>query len=967
MRAKFKASPNLLRALERLKAGDHLCLIYENAEEQLSAAIPFMRIGLERGEKCVYIADDNTAGAVLEAMTREEIDTGDVIRSGAFTIASKKDAYLKQGRFDPEWMINFLKEATQSAVAEGYSALRVTGEMTWALGGDPGSERLIEYEARLNDFFPESRALAICQYNKKRFPAQIILDVIKTHPLVIYGGVVMDNVYYTPPEEFFHPDQIEWEVERQLGMLVTRQRAETSYKMLFENSPDGIVVIDCGTARHLEFNDKAYQQLGYTRDEFQRLTVADYEAVENREKISAHIEKVLDKEIDTFETKHRRKDGELRNVLVTAKRLEWDSQTILLCIYRDITELRRADEALHESERRFKEALENVDLIAVQLDSDGNAIFANDFLLGLTGWRREEVMGRNWFDLFIPQDTREDVKEAFAGIISGKGEAIAHYQNPIITKTGETRIIAWSNTVSRSPSGKIIGTTSIGEDITDRKQAENDLRESENKFRALAEKSLVGVYIIQEGIFKYVNPKLAEIFGYTTGELIEKMGPEGLVFSEDWPTVRENLRKRVENGVDSISYDFRGRTKTGETIHVEVFGSRMEFHGRPAVVGTLLDITERLRAQKALRESERKLSALMGNLPGMAYSCRNDENWTMEFVSEGCADLTGYRPEDLVGNRNISYVGIIHPDDRAAVWDSVQKALEEKKPFQLNYRIRTAFGEEKWVWERGAGVISNEGELVELEGFVTDVTDLKLAEEELRRYAKELERSNRELQQFAYIASHDLQEPLRMVASYLQLIQNRYKGRLDEDADEFIEFAVDGARRMKSMIEGLLSYSRVETRGGDFKPLDFNEALGLALKNLQSAIEESEAVITCDVLPLLQADPTQIIQLFQNLIGNAVKFRGAEPPRIHVSARQEKGEWVFSVKDNGMGLNPKHKDKIFQIFQRLNRKSESPGAGIGLALCRRIVERHGGNIWVDSTPGEGAEFCFSIPDNRKGA
>jgi signal transduction histidine kinase len=232
---------------------------------------------------------------------------------------------------------------------------------------------------------------------------------------------------------------------------------------------------------------------------------------------------------------------------------------------------------------------------------------------------------------------------------------------------------------------------------------------------------------------------------------------------------------------------------------------------------------------------------------------------------------------------------------------------------------------------------------------------------ELKAIVEALERSNKDLEQFAYVASHDLQEPLRMVASYVQLLERRYKDRLDSDAKEFITFAVDGATRMQKLINDLLSYSRISTRGKEFKDTDSKYALDQAIENLRMAIKDSGARITYDKLPEISSDESQLIQLFQNLIDNAIKFRSQEVPHIHISARDNRSEWLFSVQDNGVGIDPQHAERIFVIFQRLHEREKYPGTGIGLAICKRIVERHGGRIWVESEPGKGSTFFFTIP------
>ena len=245
--------------------------------------------------------------------------------------------------------------------------------------------------------------------------------------------------------------------------------------------------------------------------------------------------------------------------------------------------------------------------------------------------------------------------------------------------------------------------------------------------------------------------------------------------------------------------------------------------------------------------------------------------------------------------------------------------------------------------------------------FVRDVTQQKRAQQELARKVEELARSNAELEQFAYVASHDLQEPLRMVASYTQLLARRYKGKLDANADEFIGFAVGGATRMQQLIQDLLSYSHVTTKGQSFQLIDAKTACDNALENLQTLIKDSNAVVNVGPLPAVLADASQLMQLFQNLIGNAVKYGNERTPEIHVAAKPKGDQWVFSVQDNGIGIAPQYSERIFQMFQRLHTAKEYSGTGIGLAICRKIVERHGGKIWVEAQPGKGSTFVFTIP------
>ena len=260
----------------------------------------------------------------------------------------------------------------------------------------------------------------------------------------------------------------------------------------------------------------------------------------------------------------------------------------------------------------------------------------------------------------------------------------------------------------------------------------------------------------------------------------------------------------------------------------------------------------------------------------------------------------------------------------------------------------------------------------ELERMVAGRTrELEAANREYAKQAEKLARSNADLERFAYIASHDLKEPLRMVMSFTKLLAKRYKDRLDTDAEQFIGFAVDGAERMEQLIQDLLTYSRVSVADKQFQPVDCQAAFTLALINLKTAIEESGATVTRGPLPVVPGDHTQLAQLFQNLIGNAVKYRSEAPPTVHVSATRrtvpdDSDEWLFSVRDNGIGIDPQYAERIFVIFQRLHGREQYPGTGVGLAICKKIVERHGGRIWVESRLGQGSTFYFTLRENLSG-
>jgi light-regulated signal transduction histidine kinase (bacteriophytochrome) len=308
-------------------------------------------------------------------------------------------------------------------------------------------------------------------------------------------------------------------------------------------------------------------------------------------------------------------------------------------------------------------------------------------------------------------------------------------------------------------------------------------------------------------------------------------------------------------------------------------------------------------------------------------------------------------------------------------WARHRATLDRHEPFRdFEMERPNPAGGTRWVSVTGEPVYDENGRFRGYRGVGSDITERKHAEAQLRRAhdelakkADELQRSNAELEQFAYVASHDLQEPLRMVSSYTQLLAKRYKEQLPAEAQEFMHFTVDGAARMKQLIEDLLAYSRVGTKGKELVPVSLDAPLKRAVTNLRAAIEESGASVSADALPTVDADEVQLAQVFQNLIGNALKFRGQQVPRIHVGAVQEAGEWHISIADNGIGIEPQYFERIFMVFQRLHDKGEYPGTGIGLAIVKKVVERHGGRIWVQSQPGAGTTFHFTMPKERKAA
>jgi PAS domain S-box-containing protein len=341
-----------------------------------------------------------------------------------------------------------------------------------------------------------------------------------------------------------------------------------------------------------------------------------------------------------------------------------------------------------------------------------------------------------------------------------------------------------------------------------------------------------------------------------------------------------------------------------------------------------------------------------------------DKSFEPVSINGAVEEITGYDKEDFLSHK-VKWRDIVVPEDQSMIFEKMEKTITHPSiSTELEYRIKNRDGEIKWIWEILQELPANSripGETGKVQGIIRDITERKMAEEILKLKLEELARSNAESEQFAYVSSHDLQEPLRMISSYLQLLQRKYQGKLDDKADKYIYFAVDGAARMQTLINDLLEFSRVATRAKEPEPTDSEFILNQTLSNLELYIRQNNASVSHDPLPEVIADSTQLAQVFQNLIANGIKFQSEKASKIHISAEKKENKWVFSVKDNGIGIDPQYSEKIFEVFKRLHRKEEYPGTGIGLAICKKIVERHGGCIWVESELGKGATFYFTLP------
>ncbi|WP_226482579.1 PAS domain S-box protein [Natrinema amylolyticum] len=718
------------------------------------------------------------------------------------------------------------------------------------------------------------------------------------------------------------------------------ERTERRFEAIFEDpnilvgllEPDGTVLDINGTA--MEYVDADLEAV--TGEPFWK-TPWWGEGDEVRADVERWVDRAADGEYVEFEADLTRPDGERYTLEGAFRPVTNDAGDVVSVIVsdRDVTERK-------ERERQLATLMDNVPGMVYRCRNERGwpMEFVSDACEELTGYDPEALENGDieWGADVMVQEDREMLWETVQRE-AGEGATFSETYR-IETADGDRR---WVRDYGRGvfdDDGALVDIEGIIADITDRKRLESELEESERRYRTLVEQFPNGAVALVDEDLRYqtVGGSPDDVADVTADEI------QGVPVEEALPSeLADELVPRYETAMEGESSAFE-TTFDGRVYDFHVVPVRDGDGEVFAALGMSQDITERREYERRLEESERRYRTLVENFPEGAVGLF-DENLEYTAVGGQLHDEVGIATADRVGNS----VSDIYPE---RVVEEVEPyfhaALEgETNAFEIEFYGRHLYAHTLPVRNAADEIFA--GMVV-----VQDIT-------ERREYRRRLEESNERLEQFAYAASHDLQEPLRMVTSYLQLIEKRYGDAFDEDGEEFLAYAVDGAERMRAMIDGLLEYSRVEARGNPFEPTDLNALLEEVLEDLQLRIDETDAEITTTELPRVEGDASQLRQVLQNLVNNAITYSGDEPPRVHVGARRRDGEWVISVRDEGIGIDPADQERVFSIFDRLHSRTEYDGTGIGLALCERIVERHGGDIWVDSDPGEGATFSFTLP------
>ncbi|MHB8101463.1 MAG: PAS domain S-box protein [Methanosarcina sp.] len=763
--------------------------------------------------------------------------------------------------------------------------------------------------------------------------------------------------------------------------------SETGFRTLAENSPDLIARFD--RQNHCLYSNPAVAKLyGIPLiAEFYGWSVSEFiDKTNSKLRIDPEVAKFSEKQrenvfitgkSETVESKYKSSQGKeyYFNTQIVPEFTDGGVVSVL-AISRDITdikkvetklnetldnleekvkertaELEKAYKSLLENERRFSEAQKVAHIGNWDWNIITNKLYLSDEVSRIYGCEPQKLsVTRNDFLSYVHPDDRDYVDNSFNRALNEKPINIDYR---IILVNGEERVVHAQGEVIYNEENIPVRTRGTIQDITEQKKAEEKIRTLANTVES-SNDAIITESV--DGIITSWNKGAEIIYGYLAEEVLGKKF--SILEPDNLKGEIKQFSEKIKMGEKIEHYETSRLKKDGTIINVSVSLSPVfDTSGKLVALSAIVrDITESIKAKEALRLSNiYNRSLIEASLDPLVIVGRDgkitDVNTSTEFV-------TGYSRDELIGTNFTDY--FTESEKAKKVY---QEVFNEGFVSDYALEIQHKNGKTTSILFNASVYKDEYGEVIGVFAAARDITERKKTEKILKLKLEELALSNAELEQFAYVASHDLQEPLRMVVSYLQLLQRRYQGKLDEKADKFIYFAVGGASRMQSLINDLLELSRVTTRTREPEPMDCEFILNQVLSNLEVFIEENEATVSHGYLPEVMADSTQMIQVFQNLIINGIKFRSEEAPQIHISAEKKESEWVFSVQDNGIGIGPQYSEKIFEVFKRLHKKEEYPGTGIGLAICKKIIERHGGHIWVESELGKGSTFCFTLPIN----
>lgn len=753
-------------------------------------------------------------------------------------------------------------------------------------------------------------------------------------------------------------------LSRNREQLETLKRtAETSYREIFDKAAVGIYVHDINTGKILEVNDRAIEITGYTKDETLKKDLGIFVSSDpayNLQQVTVFFQKAMAGEAQRFEWLGKTKTSSPTWFEINLDKASIAGHNRVLAFFREINDRKKTEIDLQQTIKQladYKSALDESSIVAIT-DQKGIIRYVNDNFCRISKFSREELLGQDHRVINSGYHPKSYIRNLWHTIAKGavwRGELKNRAKNGT-TYWVDTTIIPFLDN-NQKPYQYV----AIRADITERKNAEEKLAASETRFRSIIEQ-------FPDPVVNY-DPKGNFITGNKAWETIWQGKKENafnyniLQDKQLMITPGRNLVQKAFNGEIAVSnpYIFSSPKGGQQTKHPWVIMTLFPLKDTEGkvkeVVQILEDITEKTEANQRVASIEKQLHHTMDNMMEGAQIIGFD--WRYKYVNESFLKHARYSREELLGYTVMEkFPGI----EQTEIYKVYLQCFQERIPIHLENEF--VFPDGSLGWFELSFQPVPEGIFI----LSVDITERKKAEQNLitankmlDRRAAELETSNKELERFAYVASHDLQEPLRMVSSFLHLLEKKLEGKLDEDTGRYIAFAVDGAARMKKLIQDLLQYSRVGTNKEAIKEIDCNEVIKTVLSLLALSVSETKAQIKVHTLPVIHAVYPQIVQLFQNLLANALRYRSpSSTPEIEIGYTSSETHWEFYIKDNGIGIDPRFFEKIFIIFQRLHNKNEYEGTGIGLSICKKITEKHGGRIWVVSAPGKGSTFYFTI-------
>jgi PAS domain S-box-containing protein len=605
----------------------------------------------------------------------------------------------------------------------------------------------------------------------------------------------------------------------------------------------------------------------------------------------------------------------------------------------------------------LKAALDEHAMVAIT-DPQGRITYVNDKFCEISGYSRGELLGQDHRIVNSGHHSKAFIRGLWETIAEGKvwkGEIKNRARNGTFYWV-DTTIVPFLD-----EEGKPRQYVAIRTDITERKQAEEARRCAEAKYKRLVEQPLVGIYAIQDDRLVYVNPRMTEILGFSQ-EALTSAPLADFIVEEDRAMVRENIRKRLAGVIESIHYSLRMLRKDGKVIHVEAHGGQSEFNGRPAILGTLLDITERKLVEEKLAQERNLLRTLIDSMPDVIFT--KDLEGRLGISNAAHVRFAGAASEaELVGKT----VFDLFPAELAEVYhrDDCEVLATGKPIFNREEPCVSREGSDHWLVTTKVPLRDHTGALTGLVGVSRDITDQKHAEEKIRQLNAELEQRvierTAELEAFSYSVSHDLRAPLRAMGGFTRMIQEDHGAQLPADVLQKLERIRLNAMKMGQLIDGLLTFSRLSRQPLTKRTVQTAAIVNRVLEDLQGEREGRNVEIRMGALPVCQADPTLLQQVFMNLLSNALKYtRHRDRAVIEIGSRDEQGRCVYFIKDNGAGFEMKYAHKLFVVFQRLHGAEQFEGTGVGLAIVQRIVQRHGGRIWAEAEADRGAAFYFTL-------